>query len=86
MSEAETTTDHSRIRNWIDDRDGKPAKVSAGGTGGILRIDFGEPEEGLTPIAWEEFFEIFEKNQLAFLHQDRTADGQISRFSKFIDR
>ena len=86
MSEAETTTDQSRIRNWSDDRDGRLAKVSAGGTGGILRIDFGEPEEGLTPIAWEENFEIFEKNQLAILHQDRTADGQISRFSKFIDR
>ena len=86
MSEAKTTTDHSRIRNWIDDRDGRPSKVTVGGSGGILRVDFGEPDEALTPIAWEEFFEIFEKNQLAFLHQDRTDDGQISRFSKFIQR
>jgi hypothetical protein len=66
MSEAKTTTDHSRIRNWIDDRDGRPSKVTAGGSGGILRVDFGEPDEALTPIAWEEFLRSSRKTNWRF--------------------
>lgn len=34
----------------------------------------------------DEFFEKFEENNLAFLHQDRTNDGQISRFNKLVRR
>jgi hypothetical protein len=86
MSEAITTTDHDEIRKWIEARQGHPAKVRTSGSGGILRIDFGEPEEELDRIDWEEFFDIFEKNKLAFLHQDKTNDGQTSRFNKFVER
>lgn len=38
------------------------------------------------PIEWDEFFQIFEKSDLAFLHQDKTEDGKLSRFSKFVSR
>ena len=65
MSTSETTTDHAQIRNWATSRGGHPAKVSTGGDGGILRIDFGEPEETLEQISWDEFFEIFDSNDLA---------------------
>lgn len=63
-----------------------PTRVKDSGEGGILRVDFGKPEEALEKIEWEEFFQIFEKNDLAFLHQDKTADGELSRFSKFVSR
>ena len=55
---------------------------------GILRIDFddGEPDEGLETIGWDEFFEKFDESGLAFLHQDRTRDGSVSRFHKFVNR
>lgn len=86
MSEAATTTDHEAIRTWIEARSGRPARVKGQGEGGILRIDFGEPEEDLEPIDWETFFSVFEDRKLAFLHQDKTEDGSTSRFSKFIDR
>ena len=33
-----------------------------------------------------EFFQGFEKNNLAFLYQDETSEGKESRFSKLIDR
>ena len=56
------------------------------GKGGILRIDFGEPEESLEEIDWDEFFEIFESNKLAFLYQDKTSDGGESRFNKLVER
>lgn len=86
MSSSDTTTDHDQIRKWAEARSGHPAKVDTGGKGGILRIDFGEPEDTLEPISWEEFFQIFDDNELAFLYQDKTADGGKSRFNKFVNR
>ncbi|ALA19203.1 MULTISPECIES: hypothetical protein [Chelatococcus] len=86
MSEAKTTTDHAAIRKWVEARQGRPARVKTSGPGGILRIDFGKPEENLEEISWEEFFRIFDENRLAFLHQERTEGGDVSRFSKFIER
>ncbi|HVX81644.1 MAG TPA: hypothetical protein VHB23_09705 [Devosiaceae bacterium] len=83
---ATTTTDHDVIRKWVEARGGHPARVKGRGPGGILRIDFGEPEESLEEISWDEFFKVFDDNDLAFLHQDKTHDGKTSRFSKFVER
>lgn len=86
MSQAVKTTNHDEIRQWAEDRGGRPATVrTRGRKGGILRIDFGEPEENLEEISWDEFFRIFEDSQLAFLHQDEI-EGEESRFSKFVSR
>ena len=90
MSEARTTTDHNTIRKWVEERGGHPARVrgtnAEGDGGGVLRIDYpGYTGEGeLIEISWEEFFETFDANDLAFLHQDTTEDGKTSRFSKLI--
>lgn len=87
MTESKTTTNHDEIQKWIESRDGHPAKVrDSGGKGGILRVDFGEQEEGLEPIEWDKFFEIFDDRKLAFLYQEKTASGGKSRFSKFVAR
>ncbi|MGY4630023.1 hypothetical protein [Bradyrhizobium sp. USDA 4486] len=88
-SEAQTTTDHDVIRKWAEERGGKPATVTAteeDGHAGILRIDFGPEDEGLDRIGWDEFFEKFDETGIAFLHQDRTKDGKLSRFHKFVRR
>lgn len=86
MSEATTTDDHEEIRRWVEARNGQPARVRGIAGDGLLRIDFGEPDEELEPISWEEFFRTFDNNDLSFLHQEKTADGKLSRFNKFIDR
>jgi hypothetical protein len=86
MSEAKTTTDHDEIRKWVKERDGQPAVVRTKGQGGILRIDFGEPEETLETIEWDEFFRIFDENDLAFLYQDKAGGAGTSRFNKFVER
>ncbi|MBD8066112.1 hypothetical protein IC608_11580 [Devosia sp. PTR5] len=86
MSSSEQTTDHDTIRKWAEERDGHPAIIRTGGKGGILRIDFGEPEENLEPVDWDEFFRVFDENKLNFLYQDKTSDGGTSRFNKFVDR
>ncbi|WMT89386.1 hypothetical protein [Pelagibacterium sp. H642] len=86
MTESKTTTDHDEIRRWAEARDGHPARVKGQGEGGILRIDFGDPEDNLEEIDWNTFFEIFDENDLAFLYQEKTQDGGTSRFNKFVDR
>lgn len=84
--DSHTTTDHDTIRRWAEDRKGRPAMVKDDREGGVLRIDFQEPEEAFEPIGWDEFFRIFEDRKLAFLYQEKTADGGTSRFGKFVER
>jgi hypothetical protein len=86
MSSSETTTNHKTIREWAESRGGRPSAIRTRGKGGVLRIDFGEKEEDFEEISWEEFFKIFDENRLAFLYQDKTKDGETSRFNKFIER
>ena len=91
MSESKTTTDHEEIRRWVEERGGHPAHVkdtASSGDEGILRIDFDAdgPDDGLERIDWDRWFEAFEENDLAFLYQEKTADGNESRFSKLISR
>jgi hypothetical protein len=89
MSQAHTTTNHEEIRHWIEARGGRPSAVEATMSGddpGILRVDFGPPEDSLKEIEWEDFFAAFDDNDLAFLYQDKTADGKPSRFFKFVSR
>jgi hypothetical protein len=54
----------------------------------ILRINFDDPDgssdENLRPISWDEFFRVFDARGLEFLYQERTHDGETSRFNKFV--
>jgi hypothetical protein len=91
MSESITTSDHDEIRRWVEARGGRRAHVrDTGGAGdaGVLRIDFpgrGD-DDALEELSWDEFFDKFDEAGLAFLYQERTADGDESRFSKFVSR
>ena len=87
--ESKTTKDHSTVKKWAEDRNGKPAVVESTSNssegGGLLRINFpGYAEDNLKNISWEEFFEIFDENNLQFLYQEEKQDGQESRFFKFV--
>lgn len=88
--ESNTTTNHDEIRQWVEARGGRPAivKGTERGESALLRIDYPgySGEDKLEAIEWDEFFEIFDDNKLAFLYQDETADGGQSRFSKFVNR
>jgi hypothetical protein len=90
-SSSKTTTDHQEIREWAEARGGLP--VSVRGTGkhdepGVLRIDFpgGADSDRLEEISWDEWFEKFDENNLAFLYQEHKADGEESTFFKLISR
>lgn len=85
MSASKSTTNHEEIRRWVEERGGHPARAK--GTE-VLRIDYPgfSGDETLEEISWEDFFEAFDKNNLAFLYQDKVESGEVSRFSKLIER
>jgi hypothetical protein len=87
---SKTTTDHGAIRKWAEKRGGHPTSVTGTEHGkeaaGVLRFDFGVKDEKLHPVDWGAFFDKFEQSKLAFLYQDKTAGGKVSRFHKFIHR
>jgi hypothetical protein len=61
---------------------GKPGEPA------ILRIDFPgfSGAQSLEQISWEEFFDKFDEQNLAFLCQETTARGLRSNFNKLIKR
>lgn len=89
MAAAKSTTDHDVIRKWVEKHGGKPAHVKTvakEGEIGILRIDFPQPPDpddakdaNLEEISWDEFFEKFDENELAFLYQE---DGNFNKIVK----
>jgi hypothetical protein len=84
---SEVTTDHKTIREWAQRHGGKPAAVARThqkGDVGIIRIMFPKAphseHEGLTEISWDEFFEEFEKRELALVYDEDDL------FSKVVSR
>jgi len=84
---AEMVTDHDTIRKWAESKGGKPAAVDRthkGGDVGIIRIMFPDApqseHDSLVEITWDEFFEEFEKRQLALLIE------KDSQFNKIVGR
>jgi hypothetical protein len=90
MSTSDTTTDHDTIRKWAEERGGRPATVKGTESGnedaGILRIDFQDPDDRLEEISWDEWFEKFDEEKLAFLYQEQVKSGDESRFFKLVNR
>jgi hypothetical protein len=89
--DSKTTTDHDEIRRWAEERGGKPATVkgteSGGEEAGVLRIDFpGGEEDRLEEISWDEWFDKFDSENLAFLYQEEVKSGDESRFFKLVSR
>lgn len=80
MPSAHPITDHDEIRSWVERHDGHPATVK--GRHGLLRIDFGDPEESLEPMEWDEWFDVFDDRGLAAL----IPTGEESRFFKLVSR
>jgi competence ComEA-like helix-hairpin-helix protein len=84
---AKRTIDHDEIKRWVAQRGGCPAHVKRTADAddpGILRIDFEgfSGQDTLGKIEWDEWFDAFEKNELAFIYQDE----KDSRFSKLVRR
>lgn len=81
-----TTRDHEVIRAWAEARGGTPADVRGTGDAGagVLRIEFRDPGDRLADVGWDAFLATFDDSDVDFLYQERTADGAVSRFHKFV--
>ncbi|HWE93547.1 MAG TPA: hypothetical protein VG269_06180 [Tepidisphaeraceae bacterium] len=85
------TTDHEQIRKWAEERHAKPACVKGtrnpDGTC-LVRLDFPgySGADSLEEISWDEFFGVFDQNDLALVYQDETAEGKKSNFNKLVSR
>ena len=53
-----------------------------------IRIDFPgfSGQDSLEKISWDDWFQAFEENDLAFLHRDMEQDGRADRFNKLVRR
>lgn len=85
------TTDHDKIREWVEERGAWPACVKdTGGRGdiGMIRIDFPgyEGRDSLERVSWHDWFEKFDEKNLAFLYRERTHEGEQTNFNKLVDR
>jgi hypothetical protein len=90
-STSRTLTDHHEIRRWAEEREARPAVVRSTHqteSSGIIRLDFRgySGEESLEEIEWNEWFEDFDRNKLALVVQDQTANGEQSNFNKLVSR
>ncbi len=74
-----TTRLHEEIQQWAESHGACPSIVSR--TGGMLRFEF-DPERAqtLTPVDWEDFFQVFDDKGLELVYDDKPH----SRFHKFV--
>jgi hypothetical protein len=93
MDQSQRTTDHTKIRRWVEARNGKPVSVHGPDLAedAPLRIDFPEDDDSEDgdeheELTWEEFFEKFDEKRLAFVYQESTASGEPSNFNLFVRR
>jgi hypothetical protein len=91
MASAQPIVDHDRIREWAEERGARPACVKGtGGRGdtGMIRLDFPgySGAESLRRISWEQWFDAFDRNNLALIVQNKTMRGQQSNFNKLVSR
>ena len=77
------TTHHDVIREWAESRGGVPATVEGTEHGdhlGVLRFDFGDKDEKLREVGWDEWFATFDARRLNFIYQEERSDGAQSNF------
>lgn len=86
------TIDRDIIRRWVEKRGGRPAAIRARSRedyeAAAPRIDFPEYRSTgvVRRISWEEFFRKFERKRLAFVYQEQTPGGGLSRFFRLVYR
>jgi hypothetical protein len=76
------TADHAEIRRWVEEHGGYPGLVEAADGRDRLAVTF---DEGGRRVSWDEFFERFDRESLAFEYEpDGNAEGV--RSAKLVSR
>jgi hypothetical protein len=77
------TADHGEIRRWVEEQGGCPARVPAAAGRDRLAVTFEDAE--CEEISWDDFFERFEREGLAFAYNPE-ANGEGVRSAKLVSR
>ena len=89
--ETKVTTDRDEISRWAKERNGRPVSVShdpLNPNGSRIQIDFlyDKYDDNVCQISWEEFFDVFDREELALVYQTETEGGRLSRFGRIVRR
>jgi hypothetical protein len=77
------TADHAEIRRWVEDHGGRPGLVQAADGRDRLAVAF-DPDDS-RHVSWEEFFERFDRESLAFAY-DPDGNGGAVKSAKLVSR
>ena len=77
------TADHAEIRRWVEEHGGYPGLVEAADGRERLAVAFGADDE--RRLSWEEFFERFDRESLAFAY-DPEGNGDATATAKLVSR
>ena len=77
------TADHAEIRRWVEEHGGYPGLVQAADGRDRLAVAFGPDHE--RRLSWEEFFERFDRESLAFAY-DPEGNGDATATAKLVSR
>ena len=77
------TADHAEIRRWVEEHGGYPGLVEAADGRERLAVMF-DPDS-CRPVSWEEFFERFDRESLAFEYNP-DANGEAADTAKLVSR
>jgi hypothetical protein len=77
------TADHGEIRRWVEAQGGCPGLVPTGSGRDRLAVAF-DPAE-CAPLSWDDFFDRFEREGLAFAYSP-DANGEGIRSAKLVSR
>ena len=77
------TADHAEIRGWVEEHGGHPGLIETGDGRERLAVAFDDGD--CRRVSWEEFFERFDRESLAFAyHPDANGEGVTS--AKLVSR
>jgi hypothetical protein len=78
------TIEHAQIMEWTQSRGGAPA-VDKSSESVCPIIHFASERNG-NEVSWEEWMAAFDRGKWAFIYEDRTREGELSRHWKIIPR
>jgi hypothetical protein len=80
------TIDHDVIPSWAASRHARPSMSEGMSQPSPLFFDLGPPDAGLVEVSWNDFFEEFERDNLAFFYRDTDPAGQRDDLRGFVSR
>jgi hypothetical protein len=75
--------EHAQIIEWTQNRGGHPVIKRPSAEAALPVIDFSN-EDG--EVSWDEWLNVFDHGEWAFIYQDRTPEGELSLSCKIIPR